>query len=59
MVVKRKKIKKIGRFHVLTDICLQTQFSHLELAKLAIAGGADTVQLHEKAGETREMIRIA
>ena len=52
-------MKKIGRFHVLTDICLQTQFSHLELAELAIAGGADTIQLREKGGETREMIRVA
>jgi len=52
-------VKKIGRFHVLTDTCLQTQFSHLELAELAITGGADTIQLREKVGETREMIRIA
>jgi len=41
-------VKKIGRFHVLTDTCLQTQFSHLELAELAIAGGADTIQLREQ-----------
>ena len=52
-------MKKIGRFQVLTDTCLQTQFSHLELAQLAIAGGADTIQLREKASETREMIRVA
>lgn len=44
---------------MLTDTCLQTQFSHLELAELAIAGGADTIQLREKTGETREMIRVA
>ena len=44
---------------MLTDSCLQTQFSHLELAELAIAGGADTIQFREKAGETRQMIRIA
>ncbi len=52
-------MKKVGRFHVLTDTCLQTQFSHLELAQLAIAGGADTIQLREKTAETREMIRVA
>jgi len=51
--------KKIGRFHVLTDACLQTRFSHLELAELAIAGGADTIQFREKGGETRQLIRIA
>ena len=52
-------MKKVGRFHVLTDACLQTRFSHLELAELAIAGGADTIQFREKGGETRQLIRIA
>jgi thiamine-phosphate pyrophosphorylase len=52
-------LKKIGRFHVLTDICLQTHFSHGELAELAIAGGADTIQFRQKDGATREMIRVA
>ena len=52
-------MKKIGRFHVLTDACLQARFSHLELAELAIAGGADTIQFREKSGETRQLIRIA
>ena len=52
-------MKKVGRFHVLTDTCLQTQFSHVELAELAIAGGADTIQLREKGEETKEMIRVA
>ena len=52
-------MKRIGRFHVLTDNCLQTQFSHLELAELAIAGGADTIQFREKSGETRQMIDVA
>jgi thiamine-phosphate pyrophosphorylase len=56
---QKNKMKRIGRFHVLTDTCLQTQFSHLELAELAIAGGADTIQLREKARGTREMIRVA
>ncbi len=52
-------MKKIGRFHVLTDIDLQNCFSHVELAELAIAGGADTIQLRQKTGETIQMIRIA
>ena len=52
-------MKRIGRFHVLTDNCLQTQFSHLELAELTIAGGADTIQFREKSGETRQMIGVA
>ena len=52
-------MKKMGRFHVLTDICLQTHFSHVELAELAIAGGADTIQFRQKDGATRQMIRVA
>ncbi len=56
---KEKKVKKIGRLHVLTDTDLQSCFSHVELAKHAIAGGADTIQLRQKTGETIQMIRIA
>jgi thiamine-phosphate pyrophosphorylase len=52
-------MKKIGKLHVLTDIVLQTRYSHLELAGLAVAGGADTIQFRQKAGSTREMIRVA
>ena len=52
-------MKKVGRFHVLTDTVLQCRFSHVELAEMAIAGGADTIQFRQKAGPTREMIRAA
>jgi len=52
-------VKKLGRFHVLTDTCLQTHFSHVELTGLAIAGGADTIQFRQKDGSTRQMIRVA
>ncbi len=55
----KRELKKIGRFHVLTDTCLQTRFSHAELAKLAICGGADTIQFRQKEGGTRDMIRAA
>ena len=51
--------KKIGKFHVLTDSDLQKKFSHLELARMAIAGGADTIQFRQKAGPTRELIETA
>jgi thiamine-phosphate pyrophosphorylase len=51
-------MKQIGRLHVLTDTVLQSRFSHLELAKLAIKGGADTIQFRQKIGATREMIEI-
>jgi thiamine-phosphate pyrophosphorylase len=52
-------MKKIGKFHVLTDTRLQNRFSHVELAELAIAGGADTIQFRQKEGTTRMMIRAA
>jgi thiamine-phosphate pyrophosphorylase len=54
-----KKVKRIGRFHVITDTVLQTCHSHAQLAALAIAGGADTIQFREKAGSTKEMISAA
>ena len=50
--------KQIGRIHVLTDTALQSHFSHMELARLAIKGGADTIQFRQKTGATREMIEI-
>lgn len=51
--------KRIGQLHVLTDTVLQSRFSHVELTRLAIAGGADTIQFRQKTGATREMIEIA
>jgi thiamine-phosphate pyrophosphorylase len=40
-------MKKIGVLHVLTDTLLQDRYSHLDLARLAAAGGADTVQYRQ------------
>lgn len=51
-------MKQIGRLHVLTDTVLQSRFTHTELARLAIKGGADTIQFRQKSGTTREMIEI-
>ncbi|UCE41564.1 MAG: thiamine phosphate synthase [Candidatus Aminicenantes bacterium] len=51
--------KNIGKLHVLTDTVLQSHFSHLDLARMAIDGGADTIQFREKSASTREMIEIA
>ena len=56
---EEKNVKKIGRLHVLTDTDLQNCFSHIELAELAIAGGADTIQFRQKTGETIQMIHTA
>ena len=52
-------MKQVGKLHILTDTVLQTRFSHMELAGLAIKGGADTIQLRQKSGSTREMIQVA
>ena len=52
-------MKPIGRLHVLTDVVLQSRFSHMELTRLSIAGGANTIQLRQKHGSTREMIEVA
>jgi len=52
-------MKQIGKLHILTDTVLQSRFSHMEITRLAIAGGADTIQYRQKSGATREMIEIA
>jgi thiamine-phosphate pyrophosphorylase len=52
-------MKKIGRFHVITDEVIQNRFSNLELARMALKGGADTIQYRSKSGSTREMIDAA
>ena len=45
-------MKTIPRLHVITDETLQTRFSHGELARLALAGGAGCVQFREKRPRT-------
>ena len=57
--MSKPQMKRIGRLHLLTDVVLQSRFSHEELARLGIAGGADTIQLREKGGSTRRMIEVA
>jgi len=52
-------MKQIGKLHILTDTVLQSRFSHMEITRLAITGGADTIQYRQKSGSTREMIEIA
>jgi thiamine-phosphate pyrophosphorylase len=50
----------IGRLHVITDALLQDRFSHVELTRLATAGGADTIQFREKRPwTTRALIETA
>jgi thiamine-phosphate pyrophosphorylase len=50
----------LGRLHVITDVVLQTRFSHVELARLAAEGGADTIQFREKRQQTtRALVETA
>ena len=53
-------MKEIPRLHAITDETLQSRFSHGELARLALAGGADCVQFREKRPRTAvELIEAA
>lgn len=50
----------VPRLHVLTDETIQSRWSHLELARMALAGGADGVQFREKRPRTtRELLEVA
>lgn len=50
----------IPRLQVITDEVLQTRYSHGDLARLALAGGADAVQYREKRPlTTRALIQVA
>lgn len=51
--------KPIGRLHVLTDFHFQQRYSHAEIARMAIAGGADTVQFRQKHGGIRDLLHEA
>jgi thiamine-phosphate pyrophosphorylase len=46
----------VGRLHVLTDFHLQQERSHAELARLAIRGGADTIQFRQKHGGIQNVL---
>jgi thiamine-phosphate pyrophosphorylase len=48
--------RDVGRLHVLTDFHLQQERPHAELARLAIRGGADTVQFRQKHGGIQNIL---
>jgi thiamine-phosphate pyrophosphorylase len=52
-------VKKIGRLCVITDISIQTKYSHLDIARMAIKGGADMIQFRDKKMSTTELIETA
>lgn len=52
-------MKKIGKICIITDTVIQKKYSHFEIAKLAIKGGADIIQLRDKSMSTSELIETA
>lgn len=52
-------MKKTGKICIITDTQVQKKYSHIELAKLAIKGGADIIQLRDKFLSTSELIDTA
>jgi thiamine-phosphate pyrophosphorylase len=51
--------KRIGRLHVITDTTVQNRFDHEQLARFAVAGGADTIQLRDKRLPDKELTAVA
>ncbi|NTV45764.1 MAG: thiamine phosphate synthase [Chlorobiales bacterium] len=51
--------KRIGTLCVITDTSVQQRFSHIELAELALKGGADMIQLRAKNATTAELLEYA
>ncbi len=49
----------IGRLHVITDVTLQSRYTHAALASMAIAGGADLVQFRSKEPNFRLQLHEA
>jgi thiamine-phosphate pyrophosphorylase len=52
-------IAPIGRLHVITDVVVQTRFTHEELAEAACAGGADVIQLRDKVLSVESFVVVA
>jgi thiamine-phosphate pyrophosphorylase len=51
--------ERFGRVHVITDTVIQERFDHDELARFAIAGGADVIQLRDKRLGHEDLVTTA
>ncbi len=51
--------RKIGKLCVITDTVVQKKYSHIEIAQMAIRGGADVIQFRDKLISTHELIETA
>jgi len=52
-------MKKIGKLCVITDTVIQKKYSHAEIARMAIKGGADMIQFRDKQMSTSDLINTA
>ena len=52
-------MKKIGKLCLITDTVIQKKYSHLQIAQMAIKGGADIIQLRDKTLPTGKLIETA
>jgi thiamine-phosphate pyrophosphorylase len=52
-------MKKIGRLCVITDTIIQNKYSHFDIARFAIRGGADIIQFRDKRMSTGELLETA
>lgn len=52
-------MKKIGKLCVITDTNIQKKFSHIEIAEMAVKGGADIIQLRDKNMPASELVETA
>ncbi|MBE2226516.1 MAG: thiamine phosphate synthase [Ignavibacteria bacterium] len=52
-------MNKIGRLCLITDTAIQKNYSHLQIAKMAVKGGADILQLRDKTLPTGKLIDIS
>jgi len=51
--------RKTGRLCVITDTSVQKRYSHIEIARMAITGGADVIQFRDKSMPTEQLIETA
>ena len=49
-------MNRVGRLHVITS---DTKFAHIEVARLAIAGGADVIQFRDKTMVLEQRVATA
>ncbi len=52
-------MKNFGKLCVITDTVIQKKYNHVELAEIAVKGGADIIQLRDKITPAAELIDIA